>query len=577
MASMQVLQGLGVSEGVAIGRAICLETRNQEVYRFPLLDDQLEAEIDRFRSAAQEAQEEVQRLGRRVGHELGDELGGIFEAHSLMLSDPSLLGAIERRIQDEKVNAEWAVLETTADLRNRFASLDEEHFRERGEDLQDVGRHLLRALQGISHHDLSEIEGDVIVIADDLTPSDAVRLGRQGVVGFAIEVGGQTSHTAIIAHSLDIPLVAGLPGITRLAAQDDPVIVDGTTGSVILHPTADILERDRLRQTAQKASQRAWADSRELEAVTRDGVSIQLMANIDLSEELEDALRYGAQGVGLYRSEFLYIEQSPEVPDEEDHYEVYRRLLEKMAPSPVVIRTYDLGGRKLAREVMESREENPVLGLRGIRLTLARPRIFRTQLRGLLRAGRHGELWVLLPLVSTVDEVRSFRAFVATVMEELRSEGIPFNPQFQLGVMIEVPSAVMVADHLAREVDFFAIGTNDLIQYSLAVDRNNEHVADLYRPLHPALLRMIRRVIDEAEKAQIPVSVCGEMAADPRLASVLVGLGIRRLSLSPRRLPLVKEKIRAMDCSELARHLDLCSDLVSASDIERYLDRCGAL
>ena len=572
MSAMQVLKGLGVSEGIAIGKAVCLETRNEDVYRIPLLEEQIGPELERFRLAAEEARDEVRRLSKRVGEELGEDLGGIFEAHSLLLMDPSLLEPIERRIETERINSEWAVLETTAELRSKFASLGASHFQERGEDLQDVGRHLLRSLQGRSHHDLSELEGDVIVIADDLTPSDAVRLARQGVVGFAIEVGGRTSHTAIVAHSLDIPLVSGLPGITRLAAQDDPVIIDGLAGSVVLHPTTEVLARERNRQAAIRERQNELVKTRDLESVTLDGETIQLMANIDLGEELDDALSFGAQGVGLYRSEFLYIERSPEMPDEEDHYQVYRRVLERMAPNPVVVRTYDLGGRKLAREVMSNREENPVLGLRGIRLTLARPQIFRTQLRGILRAGRHGELWVLLPLVSSIDEVRQFRAFAASVMEELRSEGVPFCTDFKLGVMIEVPSAVLISDHLASEVDFFAIGTNDLIQYSLAVDRNNEHVADLYQPLHPALLRMIDHVVKQADKAQIPLSVCGEMAADPLHAAVLIGLGVRRLSLSPRRMPLVKSKIRSLDTRKMADHVALCREMATSDEIIQYLN-----
>ncbi len=287
---------------------------------------------------------------------------------------------------------------------------------------------------------------------------------------------------------------------------------------------------------------------------------------------MDEARRYGAQGIGLYRSEFLYIERTPEMPSEDDHYALYRRLVEEMAPHPVIIRTYDLGGRKLAREVMDTREENPVLGLRGIRLTLARPQVFRTQLRGLFRAGAHGDLWVLLPMVSTVEEVRAFRAFGDEVRRELAAEGVPHCERYRLGVMIEVPSAALIADHLAAEVDFMAIGTNDLIQYSLAVDRNNEHVTHLYQPLHPAMLRMLRFVVEQADEHGIPVSVCGEMAADPLAAAVLVGLGVRRLSLSPRRVPAIKTRLRELDAEYLQEHVRRCTDLATAADVEEYLE-----
>ncbi|HXT49860.1 MAG TPA: phosphoenolpyruvate--protein phosphotransferase, partial [Thermoanaerobaculia bacterium] len=517
---MQELQGLGVSEGVAIGRAVCIATREQDVYRFPLPEGQVEAEIARFRSAAERAVEEVEELSGRVGSDLGPELAGIFDVHALLLRDRYFLDRIEQRISEEHVNAEWAAWETAAELRGRFAAIAEGAARDHTDDMQDIARHIVRALQGVSHHELSEIGGDVIVIADDLTPSDAVRFGRQGVVGFAIESGGRTSHTTIIAHSLNIPLVTGLPGITRLAAHEDPVIVDGTSGVVVLHPTTAVIDEYERRQRDYDQRTLLLLATRELETRTRDGVLVQLMANIDLVEEVAEARRYGAQGIGLYRSEFLYIERTPELPGEDEHYALYRRLVEEMAPHPVVIRTYDLGGRKLAREVMDTREENPVLGLRGIRLTLARPQVFRTQLRGLFRAGAHGDLWVLLPMVSTLEEVRAFRAFAAEVRHELVAEGVPHGEQFKLGVMIEVPSAALIADHLAAEVDFFAVGTNDLIQYSIAVDRNNEHVTHLYQPLHPALLRMLRFVVEQAEEHGIPVSVCGEMAADPLAAAV---------------------------------------------------------
>ena len=568
---MQRLHGLGASEGVAIGRAVCIETRAEDVYRFPLPDGQVDDEVERFRRATERALVEVDELRCRVGADLGTELAGIFEVHSMLLKDRFLLEGIEERIRQEHVNAEWAVWETAAELRGRFASLQQASARDHTADMQDIARHLIRALQGISHHERAAIGGNVVVIADDLTPSDAVRFGRQGVVGFAIEAGGRTSHTTIIAHSLNIPLVTGLPGITRLAAHEDPVIVDGTAGLVVLHPTEDVIDEYERRQRDYAQRELLLLATRELKAATRDGAIVHLMANIDLVEEVAEAQRYGAQGIGLYRSEFLYIERSPELPSEEDHYGVYRQLLETMAPHPVVIRTLDLGGRKLAREVLDTGEENPVLGLRGIRLTMARPQVFRTQLRGLFRAGTAGNLSVLLPMVSTLDEVRAFRSFADEVQRELASEGVPFNPTYQLGVMIEVPSAALIADHLAREVDFLAIGTNDLIQYALAVDRNNEHVTHLYQPLHPALLRMLKFVAEQGRKHEVPVSVCGEMAADPLAAAVLLGLGIDRLSLSPRRVPEIKTRIRELDLSHLLRVVPRCTELTSAAEVEEYL------
>jgi phosphotransferase system enzyme I (PtsI) len=296
------------------------------------------------------------------------------------------------------------------------------------------------------------------------------------------------------------------------------------------------------------------------------------MANIDLLEEIEDVLRFGAAGIGLYRSEFLYIEKSPELPSEEEHLATYRRLAEAAAPYPAIIRTYDLGGRKLAREVMHTHEDNPVLGLRGIRLTMARPDVFRTQLRALFRAACHGEVWVMLPMISTLDEVRRFRRFAGDVMDELEREGVEFRRDVRLGVMIEVPAAALIADLLAREVDFFSIGTNDLIQYSLAVDRNNEHVADLYQPLHPAILRMLRLVIDAAEAAGIECGLCGEMAGDPRQALLLVGLGLRRLSMSPRVVPEIKTRVRASSLPDLERLAEECLGFATAAEVEHHLE-----
>ncbi len=568
---MQVLQGMGVSDGIAIGRTVIIETRGPEVYRLHIPEEQVEAEVARLREGAQHARSELKRIRARAEEDLGNDLAAIFDAHLLLLSDPNFLGRVEERIRTHHVNAEWAVHRTAEELDDRFSHIDDAYLRERSEDLTDVGRHLLRSLQGIAHHDLSELPNDIVIVADDLTPSDAIRLGRERVIGFAIESGGRTSHTTIIARSLHIPAVAGLVGIMGLLQDEALIIVDGETGTVILHPTEEALSRYRMRKAEIERRDRDLLAVRELAAATRDGVEVCLMANIDLPEEVGEAASFGAAGVGLYRSEFLYIEKSPAMPTEEEHLEIYRRLVELSAPHPAIIRTYDLGGRKLAREMMATHEENPVLGLRGIRLTLARTDVFRTQIRALFRAGLYGDLWIMLPMVSTVEEVRKFRAFMSEVMAEMEKEGVPFRRDVRLGIMIEVPAAAIIADVLAREVDFFSIGTNDLIQYSLAVDRNNEHVASLYQPLHPAILRMLRLVIDSARAAGIEVSLCGEMAADPGFALLLVGLGLRRLSMSPRQIPEVKTWIREATAADLADLATRCLEHSTALAVQRHL------
>lgn len=569
---MQILRGMGVSAGVAIGRAVIVETRALDVIRVQVQEDQLDAEVARLQKAVERAREDLGRTRAEVGEDLGGDLAGIFDAHLLLLSDVKFLGRVEERIRVHKINAEWAVHKTAEELDQRFAQIDNAYLRERGADLTDVARHLLRCLQGTSHREVSELTADAIVVADDLTPSDAIRLGRQRVLGFAIESGGRTSHTTIIARSLNLPAVAGLTGVTKQLADEVPLIVDGEEGTLILNPTAEVLARYRDRRFDLQCRDRDLMKTRELESVTRDGVAVSLMANIDLPEEVEEGVCYGAAGVGLYRSEFLYIEKSPELPSEDEHIAIYRRLVESAAPHPAIIRTYDLGGRKLAAEVMETHEENPVLGLRGIRLTLARPDIFRTQIRALLRAGLFGDLWVMLPLVSTLDELRSFRHFTAEVAAELESEGLPFRRDLRLGVMIEVPAAAVIADLLAREVAFFSIGTNDLIQYSLAVDRNNEHVASLYQPLHPAMLRMLRHVIGSARAAGIDVGLCGEMAGDPRHALLLVGMGMRRLSMSPRRIPEIKTLLRRTSAADLAELAERCMGYGTAGEVQQQVE-----
>ena len=568
---MITLQGLAAAHGVAIGRAVVIANRALEVFRIPIAEGETGAEVARLKSACSATQQQIQRTRARASHLFGQELAAIFDAHSLLLSDRMFLDQVERRIIDEQVNAEWAVHETSRELAKRFSAIENPYLRERGQDLEDIGRQLLRVLQGIAHHEISDIEGDVILVADDLVPSEAIRLGRDKVVGFAIEAGGRTSHTSIIARSLGLPAVTGLEEVTDYVTNSDPVIVDGRAGIVILHPTPEVLAQYEQLRSELTAGRYGSAVSRDAAPCTADGVEVELMANIDLPEELAQLGRIGARGIGLYRSEFLYMETDPNLPTEEDHLRVYLRLIEATAPFPAVVRTYDLGGRKLAREMMESVEENPVLGLRGIRLTLARPQIFRTQLRALLRAAAAGDLWIMAPMVSRIEEVEALRAVLAETAAELAREGIAHRAAVKIGIMVEVPAAAVIADSLARAVDFMAIGTNDLIQYSLAVDRNNRSVASLYEPVHPAILRMLRFVIESADAAGIPVSLCGEMGADAQMLPLLVGLGLRRVSASPSAIPALRQKLAGLHAGELAGVAKACCAAASGSEVYRLL------
>jgi phosphotransferase system enzyme I (PtsI) len=570
---MEQFHGLGVADGIALGRAVCISTRIGDVLQIPVLADGLDAEVERFHEAVVQARDEIGKVRDRVREELGEDLAGIFDAHSLLLADSSFLDRVEKHIREERVNAEWALQEAVNDLQKRFDQIESQHLRERADDLRHACRYVVRSLRGIHLHQLSEIANDVVIVADDLTPSDAVRLGREKVVGFVIEHGSRTSHTTIIARSLNIPAVVGVGGITQeLADQTEvPIIVDGSSGTVVVRPSEGTVASYRQRRRDHRRLEVELIEGSSLPPVTRDGTEIQVMANIDLPEEVEDARRFTAAGIGLYRSEFLYIEKSPLLPTEEEHLDLYRRIVESAAPRPAIIRTYDLGGRKIASEVMETHEENPVLGLRGVRLTLSRPDIFKTQLRALLRATVYGDLWIMLPMVTVVDEVRSFRRSAEEVMVELEAEGHPFRRDFKLGVMIEVPAAALISDLLAREVDFFSIGTNDLIQYALAVDRNNEHVANLYQPLHPGLLRMLRMVVKNAQRAGIDVSMCGEMAGDSRLTPVLLGCGLRRMSVGPRQVPVIKRRIRELSLEGLEEVAETCTNLATAAEVEEYL------
>ena len=568
---IRTYKGVGVSPGIAIGRAVIVEERITAVYRVPIREEEVAAEVTRFMEALEKTQDELQDLKLKVSRSMGDEYASIFEAHAMIVGDASFADKVTQKIENEQVNAEWALAEVQEELQARFASFDDDYLRERVADVKDVAERVLVNLMGIAHHDLSEIKHDVVIIADDLTPSDTVHFNRRPIVGFATEVGGRTSHTSIIAKSLFMPAVIGVPRLTKIVDNDEWVIVDGYEGTVVVNPTQAMISEYRSRESRHEEAEKKLLENRDLEAITKDHHKIALQANIELVEELDDAKKFGAEGIGLYRSEFLYISTAPYLPTEEEHFNVYRQLAEATAPNWCVIRTFDLGGKKLAREVMGSKEENPVLGLRALRLCMQHRDMFRTQLRALLRASAFGKIKIMFPLVSGVQELRQVKTLIREIRLELDAEGVAYNRELQIGIMIEVPSAAVIADLLATEADFFAIGTNDLIQYSLAIDRGNENVSYLYEPLHPALLRLIKGVIDAGKRAGIPVSMCGEMASDPIYAIVLLGLGLEIFSMNPSSIPVVKNVVRSVRYKDCKRIADVALNKKTAQEIEEFI------
>src|SRR5688572_5423970 len=552
---IRTYKGVGVSPGIAIGRAVIVEKRVAQVYRIPIREEDVEAEVRRFNESLDKTRDELLDLKQKVSRSMGDEYAQIFEAHAMIVSDASFADKVAQKIEEEQVNAEWALAEVQEELQARFASFEDDYLRERVADIKDVAERVLTNLQGIAHHELSEIDHDVIIIADDLTPSDTVHFNRRPVVGFVTEVGGRTSHTSIIAKSLFMPAVIGVPRLTKVVDNDEMIIVDGYEGTVVVNPTPAMIQEYLSRVSRHEEAELKLLENRDLPATTKDHHKISLLANIELVEELDDALKVGAEGIGLYRSEFLYIATSPDLPTEEEHFNIYRKLAEATAPNWCIIRTFDLGGKKLARQIMGSKEDNPVLGLRALRLCMQHRDMFKTQLRALLRASAHGKIKIMFPLVSGVQELRQVKTLVRELSMQLDAEGIPYNRELQIGIMIEVPSAAVIADLLATEADFFAIGTNDLIQYSLAIDRGNENVSYLYEPLHPAILRLVKGVIDAGKRAGIPVEMCGEMASDPIYAIVLIGLGLEQFSMNPSSIPILKDVVRFVryvDCRRIA-------------------------
>jgi phosphotransferase system enzyme I (PtsI) len=561
-------QGLGVSAGIAFGRAYLIGRDTQKTPRHHIESDDIDTEIARLYKAIAASDKQLAKIKEKLASENESDYH-IITAHQMMLHDEHLVGAAVGYIRNELINAEWGLRRAVDDIAGVFDRMEDEYLRERRSDVEFVFERVLRSLLGRETGPVQP-PPDAIVVAYDLSPADTAQLHKAAVAGLITDAGGKTSHTAIIARAHEIPAVVGLETITEIVETDDLLLIDGGSGIVIVNPTAATVAEFRDEQRRQVAAGAVLHAMRDLPAVTQDGSEITLLCNIDGHDELDDALDYGAMGVGLYRTEYLFMGQA-EPPDEERHYQTAREVLEKLAGRPATIRTFDLGADKLAPFLEEAalEEANPALGLRSIRLCLSpvgRP-LFRAQLRGLLRASVHGPLKIMFPMISGVAELRATKAVVDEVMLELKQEGLAFDEQVKLGIMIEMPSAALSADFLAEECDFFSIGTNDLIQYTMAVDRVNEFVSYLYEPLHPSLIRLIGEVARAAVGPKITVTVCGEMAGEPMMAPVLIGLGIRELSMSAVSVPEVKALIRKTRVDEAEALVHRLTKLATAAEI----------
>jgi len=545
-----ILHGIAASPGIAVGRAFLFDPRHVVVEARPLAEDEVEREVERFLRAIENTKKHVRKLRQQVARQVNERQAAIFDAHLLILDDPTFTQDTAELIRRDRTNAEFVFNSQVQDMLARFEKIQDEMFSARAADISDVAQRVLASLMVQERPLLSTLTEPAIVIANDLGPSDTVHMNKEKVIGFATNRGGPTSHTAIMAKALEIPAVVATALLTQHVRNGDLVIVDGIGGVVIVRPNRATLQRYARSKEALARFEQELSKNRHLPAETLDGYSVEVAANIELPEEVPHVIDHGAQSIGLFRTEFLYINRD-RLPREEELFEMYRSVIAALSPRTVIFRTLDLGGDKFAKTVPLSKELNPFLGLRAIRLCLEYPEIFRRQLRAILRASIYGHIKIMFPMVSSIEEVRAAKTMLEEVQRDFRRHRVAFNREIEVGIMIETPSAAVAADLLAREVDFFSVGSNDLIQYTLAVDRVNENVAHLYEPLHPSVLRLIQNTIHAGHRQGIWVGVCGEIAGDPTMAAILVGMGIDELSMGALRIPEIKQVIRQLRMSDV--------------------------
>jgi phosphoenolpyruvate-protein phosphotransferase (PTS system enzyme I) len=564
------ISGIAASAGIAIAKAFVLQNPELTIEKKSVEDSA--QEIDRFQAALEKSKEELTVIKDKANEELGEDKAAIFAAHLLVLSDPDLVDAVKQKIESEKVNAESAMNDVSSMFIDMFDQMDNEYMKERAADIRDVSKRVLAHLLDVQFATPASISEEVVILAEDLTPSDTAQLNRKFVKGFATDIGGRTSHSAIMSRSMEIPAVVGTKTITEKVENGVMIIIDGLDGQVIIDPTQDEIATYEEKQKQYQNQKEEWAKLVNEKTISSDKVQVELAANIGTPADVKGVLENGAEGVGLYRTEFLYMGRD-QLPTEEEQYNAYKEVLEKMEGKPVVIRTLDIGGDKELPYLNLPKELNPFLGFRAIRLCLEEQDMFRTQLRALLRASTFGNLKIMFPMIATLEEFRSAKSILSEEKEKLVKEGTKVSESIEVGIMVEIPSTAVMADTFAKEVDFFSIGTNDLIQYTMAADRMNEQVSYLYQPYSPAILRLVKMVIDAAHKEGKWTGMCGEMAGDPIAIPILLGLGLDEFSMSATSVLPARSQIRGLSKEKISAHIDEILQMDTMKDVVEFVEK----
>lgn len=563
------MRGLGTSVGIGIGKILIYKEPELNIFKNTVED--MDAEIERLDKCISDAIAEIDNIYSITLEKMGKKEADIFTAHKLVLSDPEYIGPIKEKIKSENVNSEWAVNEVTNFYISLFGEIEDEYLRERAADIQDVANRLLRILLNIKNKDLSLIDEQTIIVANDLTPSDTVQMNGDMVVGIVTEIGGRTSHSSILARTMNIPAICGVKDITDVVKDNDLMIIDGSTGEIILNPAMEQVEIYRQKKILMDNMRKELERMKGQDSISIEGYRVEISGNIGGLHDIDKVLENDGEGVGLYRTEFLYMDND-RLPSEEEQFEAYKIVAEKLEGKPLIIRTLDVGGDKDIPYLKIPKEMNPFLGYRAIRFCLNNKEIFKTQIRAILRASVYGNIKMMFPMISSIEELRQSKLIFEEVKDDLREENISFNDSIELGIMVEIPAVAIHSRQFAKEVDFFSIGTNDLIQYTLAVDRGNQEISNLYNQFHPAVLSLIKMIIENAHKEGIWVGMCGEAAGDEKLIPILLGMGLDEFSMSPSSILKARHIIRNTSKMEMKAKIEHILNLSTAYDVEKYIE-----